>query len=170
MMTALLAGLLLGGSAGQQLGDLQDGAVRAARQQRETVTYAPEPAVVVAGKRSVVEIRLLVAAGYHVNSHAPKSDLLIPTAVTLEAGDAAVTVGAVEYPAGNRYRFTSDPGDPTAVGETLDVYTGAVVLRVPVTAAAGEHVLKGVLRYQACDQRACYPPRSLALLVPFTAR
>ncbi len=164
MMEGLLAGLLFLGVAGQQFGDLQGGGARAGRQQREYVTYAAEPAVVVAGKRSVVEVRLLVADGYHVNSHAPKSELLIPTVAKLEAQDAAVRMEPVEYPKGVSYSFATDPG------EVLDVYSGAVVLRVPVVAAAGEHVLKGTLRYQACDQKACYPPKTLVLMVPFTAR
>ena len=166
MMAGLLGGLLmLFGVAGQQqFGDLQGGAVRAAKQQRAYVTYAAEPAEVMAGKRAVVEVHLVVAEGYHVNSHTPKSDLLIPTVATLASQDAAVRMDPVEYPKGTSYRFATDPD------EVLDVYTGAVVLRVPVTAAAGEHVLRGTLRYQACDQKSCFPPRTLELAVPFTAR
>ena len=154
--------------AGRQIGDLQGGAVPA-RKTREYVTYAPEPVAVAAGRRSIVEVHLLVAPGYHVNSHAPKSELLIPTTMVLDGDEAGLKAGAVEYPAGVSFHFTTDPGVP-ATGETLDVYTGAVVLRVPVIAAAGDHVLEGSLRYQACDQRACYPPKKLELSIPFTAR
>ncbi len=162
MSAGLLSGLLLvAGVGAQQFGDLQG---TPARQQREYVTYAAEPAVVASGKRAVVEVHLLVADGYHVNSHTPKSDLLIPTAAKLEPGDAGVRMEPVEYPRGVSYSFATDPG------EVLDVYAGAVVLRVPVMAAAGDHVLKGTLRYQACDQKACYPPRTLSLTVPFTAK
>ena len=165
MITGRLAGLLLfGWLMGQQFGDLQGGAVRGPRQAPQYVTYAAEPAVVAAGKRSIVEVHLVVGNGYHVNSHTPKSDLLIPTVATLESQEAAVRIEPVEYPRGMSYRFATDPD------EVLDVYTGAVVLRVPVVASAGDHVLKGALRYQACDQRACYPPRTLALAVPFTAK
>ena len=165
MIAALLTGLLLlSGVGGHQFGDLQGGGVRAAKQQREYVTYAAEPAIVVAGKRSVVEVHLMVGNGYHVNSHTPKSDLLIPTVATLQPQDAAVRMEPVEYPRGVSYSFATDPG------EVLDVYTGAVVLRVPVVAGAGDHVLKGTLRYQACDQKSCFPPRTLELSVPFTAR
>ncbi len=162
-VVGIAAALTSAGLAAQTFGDLQAGVERSAKA-REYVSYAAEPAMVVAGKRSVLEVRLRVAEGFHVNSHTPKSDLLIPTMVKLESSDAAVKVGEVEYPAGTSYRFAADPG------ETLDVYTGAVVLRVPVTAAAGEHAVKGSLRYQACDQKACYPPRTLALEVPFTAK
>ena len=159
----LSAGMIPAVGFAQGFGDLQGVPAQAGRQ-REYVSYAAEPAVVAAGKPASVAVRLRVAEGFHVNSHTPKSDLLVPTAAKLEAGDAAVRVGAVEYPAGESYRFAADPG------EALDVYTGTVVLRVPVTAAAGEHVMKGSLKYQACDQRACYPPKTLALQVPFTAK
>ncbi len=154
--------MLVGGVlAAQQIGDLQAGRQGAAHV--GYVSYAAEPAMVLAGRRSVVEVRLRVADGFHVNSHTPKSELLIPTMATL-AGDAETMVGAVEYPAGTTYSLAADPGTK------LDVYTGPVVLRVPVTAAAGEHVLRGSLRYQACDRAACYPPKTLALEVPFTAK
>ena len=165
MTSGLLTGLLLlAGVAQQQFGDLQGGAVRTARPGREYVTYAAEPAVVAARKRSIVEVHLVVGAGFHVNSHTPKSDLLIPTVAKLDSQDAGVRVEPVEYPRGVSYSFATDPG------EVLDVYTGAVVLRVPVVAAAGEHVLTGTLRYQACDQKSCFPPKTLQLAVPFTAR
>ena len=146
----------------QGFGDLQAGAPRSARQ-RSYLTYIAEPAVVAANRPAVVEVHLQVADGLHVNSHTPKSDLLTPTAATL-TGDEGVQVGPVEYPAGVSYRFSADPS------ESLEVYTGAITLRVPVKAPAGEHMLKGSVRYQACDQRSCFPPKMLALDVPFTAK
>ena len=50
------------------------------------VIYAAEPQKVTAGKRSVLELRFQVVDGFHVNSHTPKSELLIPTQITLAAG------------------------------------------------------------------------------------
>ena len=44
------------------------------------------------GKASVVELRFRVEQGFHINSHAPKDELLIPTVLKLEPG--AVKVGA----------------------------------------------------------------------------
>ena len=166
-MIRLLAGGVLAvalpcGVAGQGMGDLQSAPARG--QRGSFVSYAAEPATVAAGTRAVVEVRLRVAEGFHVNSHRPAAELLIPTVATLAPGDGGVKLGEIEYPAGTSYRVESDPGTK------LDVYTGAVVLRVPVTAAAGEHVLTGSLRYQACDRAACYPPKTLALAVPFTAK
>ena len=127
------------------------------------VIYAAEPQTVRAGKPAQVELHFRVESGFHVNSHTPSSDLLIPTVLTLAPADG-IKAGAPEYPAGASFSFSFDPK------EKLNVYQGDFVVKIPVEAAAGEHSLKGALRYQACDQAACYPPRTLAVEAPFTAR
>ncbi len=127
------------------------------------ITYAAEPQSVSAGKRGVLELHFRVAPGYHVNSHTPKSELLIPTDLTLHP-DGGVAAGKLEYPAGTAYSLPSQPS------EKLDVYTGDFSIRLPVEAKAGEHTLAGLLRYQACDHAACYPPKALPVQVLFTAK
>ena len=127
------------------------------------VLYAAEQQNVTAGKRSVLELHFRVVDGFHVNSHTPKSELLIPTQITLQPA-AGVKAEAIEYPAGTSYSFSFDPT------EKLDVYTGAFTVKLPVVADAGTHTVDGTLRYQACDHAACYPPKSLPLQVIFTAK
>jgi hypothetical protein len=127
------------------------------------ITYAAEPQVVKAGKPSVVELHFRVRDGFHVNSHTPKSELLIPTAITLLPA-ADVKAAPVLYPTGTEYSFAFEPK------EKLDVYTGSFTVKIPVVAAAGEHTIEGTLRYQACDSAACYPPKTLPLQVLFTAK
>lgn len=127
------------------------------------ITYAAEPQSIPAGRRSVLDLHFRVAPGYHVNSHTPKSDLLIPTELTIQT-TGGVSEGKLEYPAGTEYSFAAQPG------EKLDVYTGDFSVRLPVEARAGEHTLTGVLRYQACDRAACYPPKSLPVEVLFIAK
>jgi len=127
------------------------------------VLYAAEPETVAAGKHAVVELRFHVVDGYHINSHTPKSEWLIPTVVKLDAAEG-VTAGTVEYPAGKEYSFSFDPK------EKLDVYSGDFTVKVPVVATAGEHTVAGTLHYQACDNAACYPPRNLAVTAVFTAK
>jgi len=127
------------------------------------VVFAAEPQMVAAGKNAVLELRFHVVSGYHVNSHTPKSELLIPT--RLELGDAAgVKAGALQYPAGKLFSFSFDPS------EKLDVYADDFTVRLPVVATPGEHELKGTLKYQACDNAACYPPKTLPVDVLFTAK
>jgi hypothetical protein len=127
------------------------------------VVYAAEQQNVTAGKRTVLELHFRVMDGFHVNSHTPKSDLLIPTRIELQPA-AGVKSEAVEYPAGSTYSFSFDPT------EKLDVYSGAFTVKLPVVAEAGTHTVDGTLRYQACDHAACYPPKSLPVQVIFTAK
>jgi DsbC/DsbD-like thiol-disulfide interchange protein len=143
----------------QQVGNLDAPAPRA----KWYVVYAAEPHVVTAGKRSVLELNFRVVDGFHVNSHTPKSDLLIPTKITLQPA-TGVKAEEVEYPAGQSYSFSFDPS------EKLDVYSGAFTVKLSVVAEAGAHTVEGTLRYQACDHAACYPPKSLPVQVIFTAK
>ena len=156
---ALLASPLAGALLAQQIGNLDAPAPKP----KSFVVYAAEPLNVPAGKRSVLELHFRVVDGFHVNSHTPKSELLIPTQITLQPA-AGVKAEAVEYPAGTSYSFSFDPT------EKLDVYSGAFTVRLPVVADAGMHTVDGTLRYQACDHAACYPPRSLPVQVIFTAK
>jgi hypothetical protein len=113
-----------------------------------------------AGKASVVELRFRVEPGFHINSHTPKDELLIPTVLKLDAG--AVKVAAEEYGPGTAFRL--------AAGEMLDVYQGEFRVVVRVVAPKGASVLTGDLRYQACDNAGCFPPRTLPVLVAVTGR
>ncbi len=151
----LIGALLVAG----QLGQLD----APAKVPRHRVAYVAEAQTVVAGKRAMLELRFKVDDGFHVNSHTPKSDLQIPTALGLGAV-VGVKVLAAEYPAGKEYSFAFDPS------EKLDVYSDSFVVKVPVVAASGPHELKGELKYQACDKAACYPPRTLPVDVVFAAK
>lgn len=128
------------------------------------VTYSAEPATIAAKKPAVVELHFKVMEGYHMNSHTPKSELLIPTVLKLEPV-TGVKLGTVEYPAGHEYSFSFDPK------EKLDVYSGDVTVKAHLTAAAaGSYTVKGVLSYQACDNAACYPPKKLPVEIAVTAK
>jgi hypothetical protein len=130
---------------------------------KQHVAYVAEAQTVAAGRKAVLELRFHVDEGFHVNSHTPRSELQIATAVALAASEG-VKVQAAEYPQGREFSFAFDPG------EKLDVYSDDFVVKVPVVATAGQHELKGELKYQACDHAACFPPRTLPLDVVFTAR
>ena len=152
------AALLMGQMPGQ-FGGL-DGPPRKVK---HFVSYAAEEQTIAAGKSAVLELRFAVQSGFHVNSHAPRSDLQIATKVEL-GSEAGVKIGAATYPVGKAYKLAFEGG------ETLDVYSDSFVVKVPVVAGAGQHALKGELTYQACDKAACYPVKTLALDVLFTAK
>jgi hypothetical protein len=93
----------------------------------------------------------------------PKSELLLPTVLELSAADG-VKAGVLVYPPGKVFTFDFDPT------EKLDVYEGDFTVKLPVVARAGDHTLAGTLKYQACDDRACYPPKTLPVQIMFTAK
>jgi len=159
MRAALVAGLMLGPALIAQQGSLSTGTPKP----KQYITYAAEEQLVKPGKKAVVELRFKVADGFHVNSHTPKSELLIPTNLTLQPA-AGVKAAAIEYPVGTEYSFSFEPN------EKLDFYSGAFIVKLPVVAEAGSHTVSGVLRYQACDNAACYPPKSLPVEVVLTAK
>lgn len=156
----LLVGLLAGSSVVQaQMGTLTSPTTKT----KQYITFAAEEQTVKAGKKSVILLRFKVGEGFHVNSHTPKSELLIPTNLTLKPA-TGVTASVPEYPAGTEYSFSFEPN------EKLDVYTGTFTVKVPVVAEAGAHTVEGVLRYQACDNAACYPPKNLPIQAAVSAK
>jgi hypothetical protein len=132
-------------------------------QSRAYVNYTAEAQSVPAGKHGVLQLRFQLLQGFHVNSHTPKSKLLIPTALTL-APAAGVTAGALEYPPGQPFSFSFDPN------EKVDVYAGAFTVKLPVVATPGSHTMDATLKYQACDNASCYPPKTLPVKIVFTAK
>jgi Disulphide bond corrector protein DsbC len=119
------------------------------------------------GATARVELDFRVGSGFHINSNQPKSNLLIPTALTLE-GTPPVRVASVNYPAGEDQTFPFSPN------EKLSVYSGDfaldALLRAEPNAPAGTYAVEGELRYQACDRSACYPPKSLPVHFKVTVK
>ena len=72
------------------------------------------------------------------------------------------------YPEGTAFRLHL-PGDAGG-GETLDVYQGEFRLKLRVIAPKGVSMLTGSLHYQACDNAACFPARTLPVTVALTGR
>jgi hypothetical protein len=111
-----------------------------------------------AGASTSVEMDFRIGSEFHINSHHPKADYLIPTVLKLNAPEQ-LTVADLKYPVGEEMAFAFAPNDK------LSVYSGDfsinAVLKAPAKAAAGSYPVKGELRFQACDHSACYPPRSI---------
>jgi DsbC/DsbD-like thiol-disulfide interchange protein len=94
---------------------------------------------------------------YHINDHKPTLDYLIPTELTLKP-TGQVNVENIVYPKGELKKFAfSDL--------RLSVYQGTTVvgalLKVARTARPGTYTLEGKFNYQACNDHACLPPKSV---------
>jgi len=127
------------------------------------VLFAAEPQSIAANKQVALELRFQVVQGFHINSHTQKSKFLIPTTLSLQPA-TGVKPGPPEFPAGQLYSFAFDPT------EKVDVYAGSFTVKLPVVATAGEHTIDATLKYQACDNASCYPPKTLPVKVLFTAK
>jgi Disulphide bond corrector protein DsbC len=96
--------------------------------------------------------------GFHINSNTPHSEFLIPTALKLDA-PTDIVVGRVVYPEGRDVSFPFSPD------EKLNVYSGdfkvALAVRPLHTVVPGKYAVHGNLKYQACDNAQCYPPKQL---------
>src|SRR5262249_3133396 len=126
---------------------------------KPSVTMLPPPLpVVTGGKPGEARLRFRISPGFHINSNTPKSEFLIPTVLKLDA-PTDIVVGKVTYPPGIDMSFAFAPE------EKLSVYSGeftvGVVVRPLHTVIPGKYAFRGQLRYQACDNAACYPPKQL---------
>jgi DsbC/DsbD-like thiol-disulfide interchange protein len=121
------------------------------------VTPLPVAKVSVAsGKPAKVQLRFKIEDGYHINSNQPGSELLIPTKLQLNP-PTDIGVGSITYPNGHTLTLSVAPDQP------LNVYTGefAISAKVSATRAAtpGKYMVHGQLKYQACNDRSCFPPK-----------
>lgn len=123
------------------------------------VTVAPVALVTaMRTKDTIVDLDFRVASGFHINSNAPKSEFLIPTKLNMDV-PTDIALGKIEYPAGQDLSFPFSPD------EALNVYTGDFTVKVAVhplkSVVPGKYVMHGFLRYQACDNGQCFPPKNL---------
>jgi hypothetical protein len=141
-----------------QLGSL-DRATEAKKQHVELLTDSLQ---LVANKPQDVELRFRVEPGFHINSHKPKDELLISTELRLDSG--SFHIANQQYPRGSQFRLQ------VGSGEDLDVYQGEFRVALRIEAPKGDSMLSGSLRYQACDNAACFPPRTLPVKIAITAK
>ena len=124
-----------------------------------TVTMAAVPLTTAQrAQATMVNLNFRVPPGYHINSNNPKSEFLIPTALKMDL-PTDIILGKIEYPPGEETSFPFSPD------EKLNVYNGDFTIAVAVhplhSVVPGKYQMHGVLRYQACDNAACYPPKTL---------
>ena len=124
-----------------------------------SVTLSPPPVTtVIRGRATSVQLRFFVGSGFHINSNTPAAEYLIPTTLKLDV-PTDIVVGKITYPPGEQMSFAFAPE------EKLSVYSGEFDLSVQVrplsSVLPSRYEIRGQLRYQACDNAACYPPKQL---------
>jgi thiol:disulfide interchange protein len=106
------------------------------------------------GAPARVAALVTIEHGWHVNSHKPSFEYLIPTVFDLDL-PAGWPQESVRYPMAKMKTFSFEP-------HPLAVYDGDVVVvasfQVPKGVKPGSYPLQGSLRYQACNDQQCLPP------------
>ncbi|MBZ5535078.1 MAG: protein-disulfide reductase DsbD N-terminal domain-containing protein [Acidobacteriia bacterium] len=117
---------------------------------------------VVQGKPFVLHLHVTVEKGYHINSNRPRDKFLIPTQVIVKNTPEFTFMPAKFPPALDRKLEFSE--------EKVLVFEGEVQFEVPArsngNASPGQKNISGSLRYQACDENTCYPPKTIPFDVP----
>jgi thiol:disulfide interchange protein DsbD len=107
------------------------------------------------GQQAWAAVTVQIKEGLHAQSHTPLDENFIKFEVKPDP-NPAVTFGEPKYPMGK-------VEDYPALGK-LSVYTGQVVIFVPLTVKADARPapleLTGKVNFQACDDKVCYPPES----------
>ena len=135
-----------------------------AKDKKAAVTYLfPEQVTIPAGKPSLVDLHFKVSDGLHVNSHEPHAEELIPTTLSLPENGEVQLASAV-FPPGKDFSFAINPK------EKLNVYTGEFSVHVTFVAPKGEHLVQGILHYQACNNAACFPPHTIPVVLDVIAK
>ena len=105
------------------------------------------------GKPFELTVKLTVKDHFHIQA-ADAKEPYIPTEVKI-TGPAGYTFGKPVFPPSTT---------ATVAGDTIPVYEGEIEVKVPVTppaGASGKPDLKVEVRYQACDDKSCFPPTSV---------
>jgi hypothetical protein len=117
------------------------------------------------GGSAEASLKLKVLPGYHINGN-PASKFQIATSLSVEPVEG-ITAGQPVYPQSvtKKFSFSEQP---------IAVYEDEVTIKLPLNAAGGaqkgEQQLKGKVRFQACDDEVCYPPRNLDTSIPVTIK
>jgi len=113
------------------------------------------------GQRLHAGFRVRIDRGWHVNSHRPRQDYLIPTTVSLKAGPAIAD--SVTYPEGESVALPFSQ-------EAMSVYQGTVwfhlAFEIAREAPGGPTQLVFEVVTQPCDDHRCLAPQTHTLSLP----
>ena len=107
-----------------------------------------------------MKLKAQLRTGFHVNSDKPSEDYLIPLKLTWAKEPLQLEQITYPKPQLEKYDFSLTP---------LSVFSGnfEIVTRfkAPAAASPGPAMMNGKLRYQACNNKECLPPKTIDVAV-----
>ncbi|MEO8573241.1 MAG: protein-disulfide reductase DsbD domain-containing protein [Pyrinomonadaceae bacterium] len=129
----------------------------------QTVSGSIGNGTVTRGAKVRGSVVMTIPGGLHVNSSRPSSEYAIPTVVSVRG--SGVKVSGMTYPRGKDRKFQFSD-------HLINVYEGRVnfpfKVSVPVGFKGSTIRVTATVRYQACTDEVCYPPRTKNVIM--TAR
>jgi hypothetical protein len=119
------------------------------------------PAVAVApGAR--VSLTLDVTPKPMMHVYAPEQKGFVPISLTIQA-DPEITTGAVQFPKAEKLRLNPDEAAQLVYSKPIRIAQDVTVAATPAVldrarTPGATVIVKGTLRYQACDDTICYVP------------
>jgi DsbC/DsbD-like thiol-disulfide interchange protein len=122
-----------------------------------TVKPVPPEKSILPGDSFDLNLELIIAPGYHLNSQKPDDKLLVPTSIEFKK-DSAFEVKEIIFPEAKRkkFKFSDKP---------LLVFEGKIKIKIKIELAdnffGNSLDLEGKVHYQACHEEACLRPASV---------
>lgn len=113
------------------------------------------------GGEAKLKLTVKLKDGYHVNSHTPNDEYLIPLRISWDKGPLEPIETVFPKPRLEKYPFSAKP-----VSVFSGVFEVTARFRVAANAAPGIVALSGKLRYQACTETMCLPPKTIDVKAP----
>lgn len=118
------------------------------------VTGAIAPDKTKKGRSVRATVVMDIPQGLHVQSNKPLDKFLVATKLDVET-PSGMSVGPISYPRALMRKLKFSKGN-------VAVFEGKTMIRfnvtVPANYSGGSGEIKGKLRFQACNDEACFPP------------
>ncbi len=112
-----------------------------------------------------INVKATVQEGFHINANKISDEDLIPTTIKVESADFKLS--KTSWPASEKYKFSFSETE-------LEVYAGTVNIGLTLKAnknlKPGKYDISGAVNYQACNDRACFPPKDAEFSVTVTIK
>jgi thiol:disulfide interchange protein len=121
----------------------------------QTISGSIGNGIITRGSAAKGSVILSIPGGLHVNSSRPNSQYAIATDVRVSG--QGVKTSSVRYPSGRNRKFNFSENQ-------INVYEGRTVfpftVNVPVNFSGNTVKVRAVVKYQACTEEVCYPPKT----------
>lgn len=108
------------------------------------------------GSAADLKLKVQLQPGYHVNSNSPADAYLIPLKLTW--AKEPLEAEQVTYPKPELEKYAFSPNPVSVFSGTFEIVTR---FKAPASGAPGLSIVGGKLRYQACNDRECLPPKTI---------